>query len=100
MSRSVEWPASALDDFNATISFIARDNPHAARRVAAAIDDAARTLAEMPTGRPGRVGATYERTIPRLPYMIAYAIPETSRLVILRVIHNARDWPEESWPAE
>jgi plasmid stabilization system protein ParE len=32
--------------------------------------------------------------------MIAYAIPETSRLVILRVIHNARDWPEESWPAE
>ncbi|WNJ88163.1 type II toxin-antitoxin system RelE/ParE family toxin [Bosea sp. 685] len=100
MSRGVEWSASGLDDLDATIGFIARDNPHAARRVAAAIDSAVRKLAEMPTGRPGRVGVTYERKIPRLLYTIAYAIPETSRLVILRVIHNARDWPEESWPAE
>lgn len=100
MSRSVEWSASALDDFDTTIGFIAQDNPHAARRVAAAIDSTARKLADMPTGRPGRVSGTYEQKIPRLPYTIAYAVPETSRLVILRVIHNARNWPDETWPGE
>jgi plasmid stabilization system protein ParE len=36
-----------------------------------------------------------------LPYIIAYALrPIAGResVVIVRVIHTARDWPAEEWP--
>jgi plasmid stabilization system protein ParE len=38
----------------------------------------------------------------RLPYIVAYAIDSDTtpeRIVVLRVIHGARDWPEGDWPA-
>ncbi|CAM5774227.1 type II toxin-antitoxin system RelE/ParE family toxin [Bosea minatitlanensis] len=56
----------------------------------------------MATGRPGRVAGSYERPVTRLPYIIAYALVfQGGRevIAILRVIHAARDWPEEDWPA-
>ena len=56
----------------------------------------------MATGRPGRVTGTYEKPVAGLPHIIAYAIeprPDGSeRVVVLRVIHGARNWEEEDWP--
>lgn len=55
----------------------------------------------MATGRPGRVAGSYEKPVARLPYIIAYALAlQRGREVvaILRVIHTARDWPEQGWP--
>jgi plasmid stabilization system protein ParE len=55
----------------------------------------------MATGRPGRVGGTYEKPVTRLPYIIAYAIDLVAgreTVVILRVIHGARDWQLDEWP--
>ena len=56
----------------------------------------------MATGRPGRVAGTYEKVVPGLPYILAYAIqplPDSAELiVILRTIHGARDWPKGKWP--
>lgn len=95
--RSLLWSAAALDDFETAITRLATEDAPAALRVAAAIDRAARLLAERPIGRPGRVTGTYEKTVSGLPWIIAYAL-DGDRLVILRVIHSARDWPKESWP--
>ncbi|MCP4565200.1 MAG: type II toxin-antitoxin system RelE/ParE family toxin [Bosea sp.] len=95
--RSLLWSAAALDDFEAAIARIAIDDQTAARRVAAAVDRAARLLAGRPIGRPGRVAGTYEKTVSGLPWIIAYTI-DGDRLVVLRVIHSSRDWPKEGWP--
>ena len=101
MTRRLRWSREALDDLKAQVAFIAADNPDAARRVADAIRAAAEGLAEMPTGRPGRVAGTYEKSVTRLPYVIAYALAERGGedvVAIVRVIHTARDWPRGSWP--
>lgn len=99
MSRSVLWSSSAVEDFDNAIAFIAERSPNAARRVAAGIDRTARDLGSIPTGRPGRVGGTYEKPVHGLPYLVAYTLTEDDAVVvILRVIHSARNWPDESWP--
>jgi toxin ParE1/3/4 len=98
----VVWSAAALDDFDRSIAFIAAKNPDAAARVADRIDRAARALGKLPTGRQGRVAGTYEKLVTGLPFVLAYALAPTSggddALVILRVIHGARDWPPGRWP--
>lgn len=99
--RPVQWSRTALDELKQQIAYIAADNPLAARRVFDSIRNAAATLGEAASGRPGRVAGTYEKTIPRLPYIIAYEItrsPVSEYISILRVIHTARDWPEDRWP--
>lgn len=102
MTREVSWSADAAEDIVGIIDYIAADNPVAARKVLAAIRSAGEGLAFMLTGRPGRVTGTYEKIVRGLPYIIAYAIrplPAGGEVVaILRVIHGARNWPEEQWP--
>lgn len=100
--RRVVWSRDALDDFNGIVAYIARDDPAAALKVAGRIDEAVSGLAAMPTGRRGRVAGTYEKVLPGLPYIVAYAlVPAPSGeevLAVLRVIHGARDWPPGQWP--
>lgn len=101
MSRPVRWSIEALEDLADQVSYIARDNPAAARRVADAIDRTALALGDMPTGRPGRLTGTYEKSVTGLPYIIAYVITQASGeevVAIVRVIHTARDWAAERWP--
>ncbi|QND51418.1 type II toxin-antitoxin system RelE/ParE family toxin [Phyllobacterium sp. 628] len=101
MTRQVRWFREALDDLKQQIAYIGVDNPRAARLVADHIRDTGIALGKMATGRPGRVTGTYEKTVGRLPYIIAYAIQSVhSRevITILRVIHTARDWPDDEWP--
>ena len=101
MKRAVHWSREALNDIKDQVRFIAKDNPRAARQVADQIRDIGKALGEMATGRPGRVTGTYEKSIPRLPYIIAYALSERAgreSVVILHVIHTARVFPAEEWP--
>ena len=101
MSRPVRWSTDALTDLADQVSYIAADNPSAARRVADAIDRTALALGDMPTGRPGRVTGTYEKSVTTLPYILAYAITQTGSeetVAIVRVIHTSRDWSAETWP--
>ena len=102
MKRPVLWSRDALGDLKEQAAFIAQDNPAAARRVADRIRDTAKSLGDMATGRPGRITGIYEKPVTRLPYILAYALVSQGGrevVVILRVIHAARDWPEEAWPA-
>ncbi len=101
MSRPVRWSNDALADLAEQVSYIAADNPAAARRVADAIDKTALALGDMPIGRPGRVTGTYEKSVTGLPYVVAYAITQTGgaeEIAIVRVIHTSRDWSPEEWP--
>jgi toxin ParE1/3/4 len=99
--RRVTWSQDALAEFDAVVAYIARDSPAAAAKVADRIEETVHKLALTPTGRRGRVVGTCEKVVPRLPYIIAYALtraPAGEVLTILRVIHGARDWPAAQWP--
>lgn len=101
MKRSVQWSRAALDDLKAQVAYIAADNPAAALRIADRIRDTGTALGKMATGRPGRFAGTYEKSIPRLPYVIAYVITTSGgheTISILRVIHTSRDWSPDEWP--
>ena len=102
MKRSVVWADPARADLLGVFRYIAEENPDAAARVAARIEDAAAGLSDFATGRPGRVSGTYEKVFPGLPYILAYEIgprPDGGEAVtILHVIHGARDWPAHEWP--
>lgn len=97
--RIVQWSDSALDDLEVQAVHIAKDDANTARRIAKKIRETGDGLRDFATGHPGRVAGTYEKSVSRLPYIIAYALSrDDSAITILRVIHTARDWPADQWP--
>lgn len=77
--RRLVWSDRSRRDLREIITYIAERNPAAAARVADRIDQAARNLAAMPTGRRGRVSGTYAKPVSGLPYIIAYALEATRK---------------------
>lgn len=101
MIRNVLWSRRALRDLGEQVTFVAADSVDASARLGAAIRSAGSGLGNFSTGRPGRVAGTYEKSVPRLPYIIAYSVGaqgEGEVILILRVIHTARNWPVAGWP--
>ncbi|WP_294133800.1 type II toxin-antitoxin system RelE/ParE family toxin [Sphingobium sp.] len=97
--KRVFWSNDALADLEQQAVHIARDNPAAARRVAKRIREVGDGLSAFATGHMGRVAGTYEKSVARLPYVVAYALSENDAVVtILRVIHTSRDWRDDVWP--
>lgn len=97
MNRQVRWSETAFAALEEQIAYVATRSPSAAARIVDILDAAASTLGEMPTGRPGRMTGTYEKSVTGLPYILSYAI-DGDAVVILHVVHTARDWPDEGWP--
>lgn len=88
------WEEDALADLQHIRGYIAKDNPVAARQVAANIQRAVGRLADYPeSGRPGRVAETRELVVSDTPYIAAYQVSGDA-VLILRVLHGARKWPE------
>ena len=102
--RRVAWAESALSDYCEVIGYIATDNVAAAEKVARRIDHVIENLAFMPTGRRGRVAGTYEALVADLLYIVAYSLSEelsgAETVMVLRIIHGARHWPEGQWPRQ
>jgi plasmid stabilization system protein ParE len=99
--KPVVWSTEARRDYLDILRYIADDNPFAAEKVVDALEKTGNELGRFATGRPGRVTGTYEKSVTRLPYIIAYALvtrADHDSVVILRVIHTARNWPAEDWP--
>jgi toxin ParE1/3/4 len=100
--RNVVWSDAALDEANELAAYIAGDNPEAAYKVLDRIETTAQRLGRTPIGQSGRVEGTYEKSVVGLPYVIAYGIESSpsgsQHIVILRVIHTARNWPRGRWP--
>ncbi len=91
----VRWLRTALENVDAEIDYIARDNPDAADRVLSRIEEAVAHLAEHPAlGRAGRVPGTRELVISDTHYIIPYRVRRNA-VEILRVFHSARRWPTE-----
>ncbi len=97
--KPVVWSDDARSDYLDILRHIACDDPRAAETVCDAVERAAESLGTRATGRPGRVHGTYEKSVTRLHYVIAYAIAGDGAVAILRVIHTARDWRPGTWPA-
>ncbi len=85
---------TAVEDMTGIRSFIAEDNPEAARKVAARLKEIIKSLEKMPNlGKPGRVFGTRELITPHLgktTYLVVYRV-KNKRIEILRVLHGARD---------
>lgn len=91
----IRWTALALADFADGTEYIAQQSRQAAREVAQRVWAATRQLQHNPyMGRPGRVQGTREWVVTATPYLLAYRI-EKQRIVMLRVLHAARRWPED-----
>lgn len=90
----IVWRPIALEDLDEAHRYIALENPAAANRIRNAILAAVERLGDYPSlGRPGRVDETRELVVARTPYIVAYAVLD-GQLMILSVLHGAREWPE------
>lgn len=92
--RPIVWSIEAHRDNLEILRYIAENNLLAAEQIVDAIEDAGNKLGAFATGRPGRVSGTYEKSLDRYPYIIAYELRQLAgrdSVVILRVIHTSRD---------
>lgn len=90
---SIVWTTLARQDVNAIWDFMEQRNPDAAEMVDSEILRSVEGLLQFPKrGKPGRVKGTRELVVLGLPYVVVYLLEE-SRIVILRVLHGAQNWP-------
>ena len=90
----VRWLRRALRNLDEEASYIAAEDPKAARLVVGRVLDAVAKLAEQPgLGRPGRVPGTRELVVPKTRYLVPYRV-RGEAVEILRVFHASRRLPE------
>lgn len=90
----IVWSPRAIAHLAHLRSYIARDNPKAAHRIAGTLLEAVERLAELPNlGRPGRVAGIRELVVPGTPYVIPYRM-RGDRLEIIAVFHGRQKWPK------
>ena len=89
----IEWLRQALRNLDDEATFIAADDPVAARLVVQRVLDAVAQLSEQPgLGRPGRVPGTRELIVLKTRYLVPYRM-RGNTLEILRVFHTSRRLP-------
>jgi toxin ParE1/3/4 len=90
---AIVWTTAARRDVNEIWDFIEVRNPDAAELVSSEILRAVEGLLQFPKrGKPGRIKETRELVVAGLPYVVVYLLAD-ERVVILRVLHGAQDWP-------
>jgi toxin ParE1/3/4 len=95
----LKWTDLATADLDDIEHHITQDNsPRVAIDVVINILDTTELmLSEHPTaGRLGRVKETRELVIDGIPFIVVYRMLERAEIQILRVLHDAQQWP----PAE
>ncbi len=95
---TIEWTVFAMIDRKEIFDTIAADS----KRNAVAVDDRIESQVDLlidtpEIGRLGRISGTRELVIQRTPYIVAYKMEEEA-IVILRVLHGARQWPSSLEP--
>jgi plasmid stabilization system protein ParE len=91
----VRWLRRALANLDAEASYIAEDDPAAARLVVARIMTAVIRLSQQPMlGRPGRVAGSRELIVPKTRYLVPYRV-RGNVVEILRVFHASRQLPQK-----
>lgn len=88
------WTEPARQDLREIFTYIAEENPHAARRLLDEIKERAVLLQDNPQiGRAGRVDGTRELVVAGTQYILPYRLKE-QQIQILAVFHCARLWPD------
>jgi addiction module RelE/StbE family toxin len=86
------WRASALDDLETIISYIAERNVAAAERLHGAIEACADGLRNHPfLYRPGRVEGTREAVV-HPNYILVYEVGDAT-IEIVAVVHSRQQYP-------
>jgi toxin ParE1/3/4 len=93
----VKWLTTALQNLDQEASYIAKDDPQAAKLVVQRILRAVNLLADNPAlGHPGRIHGTRELVVPDTRYIVPYRVrPRLERIEILRVFHSSRKTPQK-----
>jgi toxin ParE1/3/4 len=92
----IAWSQIAVTDREQFITHVASDSPHAARVLDARVESAVDRLSTFPeSGRPGRVPGTRELIVGGTPVVVIYRVA-ADEIRIVRVLHGARRWPEQS----
>ncbi len=88
---NILWSPEAVEDLTSLRSYIAEDDPAAARKVVLHImHSIQQLLPDNPQmGRPGRVPGTRELVISKTPFIMPYRL-QRNLIQILRVYHGAR----------
>ena len=88
--KAARWLRRALLDLEDACSYVAADNPAAARRLVEQIEEGVSHLSLHPNlGRAGRVPGARELVIARTPFLVIYRL-EADQTVILTILHGAR----------
>ena len=90
----IRWSIPAAEDLERICAWIERDNPEAARRVAATIYNGITQLKHLPRmGRTSsRMSGWRELVFPPLPYIAVYRVRQNI-VEIARIYHGAQNWP-------
>jgi len=94
MALRLRFTPGSLTNVSDIRAYIARERPHVAELVRGRILESIALLQTVPRlGHRGRKQGTYEFVVPGLPYIIVYRIDigDADELVILRIVHAARD---------
>lgn len=87
------WLKRALNDRDAQLDYIAKDNPMEAISQGDRIEDQVDQLLQHPQlGRLGRKQGTRELVISRTPFIVVYRI-KGKRIELLRLLHGSQKWP-------
>ena len=90
----IRWTRGANQNLEQIQEYIAQDNPSAAIDVVFKIIKSVEILLDHPAiGRPGRVMDTRELVVNGTQYIVPYRIKK-EYVEVLRVLHSARQWPE------
>ena len=88
----LSWTASALDDLERIVGYIAERNPDAAERMQAVIERTAEQLPAFPyLYRPGRVAGTREAVV-HPNYILVYRVGSDT-IDVLTVLHARQQYP-------
>ena len=90
----IRWSLPAAEDLERICTWIERDNPAAAKRVANTIYHGVAQLKNLPgLGRESsRMSGWRELVFAPLPYIAVYRVQENV-IEIARIYHGAQDWP-------
>ena len=92
----VRWVRRALLDLDEEVTYIAAEDPSAARLVVERVLQAVAMLSEQTAlGRPGRVPGTRELVVSRTRYLVPYRV-RGDIVEVLRVFHTSRR-PPNKW---
>jgi toxin ParE1/3/4 len=87
------WTEPARQDLREIFSYIAEENPNAARALLTEIKERVGVLQNNPQiGRTGRVEGTRELVLTGTHYIFPYRVKE-QQIQILAVFHTAQRWP-------